>query len=257
MSWEDRSGSRTSRNVLVATAIGLLALGWSSVGLTETTMSLYGGQAWTADSNVSLQRDDDTRLRYHDVSWNTEPFKMPPYWGARLTHWPNRPSDWGLALDFVHAKMISDRAAEVRLTGTRNGIPVDAVELLGDSFDRLEFSDGHNLLTANVLRRWRTDSIDGDRVGYRTSWHLGAGIGVAAPHAEVETAGLKTAEYQLAGVAAQLIAGTSIPISARWNVFAEYKWSWAELNTDLAAGGRLRTEALTHHLNIGVAFGGW
>ena len=62
----------------------------------------------------------------------------------------------------------------------------------GNTFDRLEFTDGNNILLFDVLYRFNP-LMNGTLVPY-----VGAGIGVTIPHVEVTlTTGEKTYEYQL------------------------------------------------------------
>ena len=212
----------------------------------ETTISLLSGQAWTYDSDVRLQDSGGTNLVFADVSWETDPLAMPPYWAVRLTHWLERSPDWGVNVDFNHAKMYSDLEQTVQVSGQRSGASVNGPESLGDTFNTLEFTDGHNMFTVNALRRWR--------VSERMHPYLGAGIGVALPHVEVGTAAGLTLEYQLAGPAAQFIGGVDFPLGDRFSLITEYRLSWADIDAKLNDGGRLSTEALTHHLNVGVSY---
>ncbi len=250
-----RTGSRFAYACSAAgfTATLLLALKAVSVNA-ETTLSVTTGGAWTHDSDVYLQEPGGTDLVYQDVQWDTEPYKMPPYYGVRVTHWfANRP-EWAIAVDFTHAKMISDLEQQVSVSGQRAGTPVNGTERLGDTFTALEFSDGHNLFTVNAVRRWHPVR-DTARPALRdTFFYVGGGAGVAVPHVEVTMAGSNTQEYQIAGPAAQVLGGVSVPLGKRFNFLTEYRLTYADLETDLNGGGSLSTEALTHHLNFGVGF---
>jgi len=237
----------TGYGLTVICSVGMLLTVQFADALAETTISLLTGQAWTYDSDVRLQEPGGTNLYFGDVSWDTNPFEMPPYWAIRLTHWMNRSPDWGVAVDFNHAKMYSDLEQVVQVSGKQSGVSVDGPGRLGDTFNTLEFTDGHNLLTVNALRRWR--------VSEHLQPYLGAGIGVAVPHVEVGTAAGLTLEYQLVGPAAQFIGGVNFPLGERFFLITEYRLSWAEIDAKLNSGGRLKTEALTHHLNFGVGFG--
>jgi lipid A oxidase len=242
---------QTSRAQNSLRLAGLIAVGvLMTVQVTgtraETTISVTTGSAWTADSDVRLQTPGGTDLNYQDVSWSTKPFEMPPYYSFRTTRWLNRYPGWGVAFDFTHAKMYSDLEQTVPVTGLRAGIPVAGSERLGDTYDTLEFTDGHNLLTLNLMRRWRA--------GDNANVYLGAGAGVAVPHTEVETLSSLTEEYQLAGPAAQFMAGGTFPLGDKFAFIAEYRLTWADLESELNGGGTLSTEAWTHHLNFGLGF---
>ena len=250
-----RTGNRSaySRNTAGIAATLLLALKAVSASA-ETTISVSTGGAWTHDSDVHLQVPGGTDLVYQDVQWDTEPYKMPPYYGVRVTHWfENRP-EWAIAVDFTHAKMISDLEQQVNGSGQRAGTPVNGTELLGDTFSALEFSDGHNLVTVNAVRRWHPVRDSARPALKNTFFYVGAGAGVAVPHVEVTMAGSDTQEFQIAGPAAQFLGGVSVPLGSRFEFLTEYRLTYADLETDLNGGGKLSTEALTHHLNFGVGF---
>ncbi len=137
--------------------IGVIAL---IVGLypfsahAEWMLSFYGGTTFPLENDVKLKQPGDTRLTFHNVDWDSDAFEEPQYFGLRLTYWLSRQSPWGFAIDFVHDKMIAELDQEVLVKGRRLGEVVDTNEMLSDSFGKLEFSHGHNLLTANVLYRW-------------------------------------------------------------------------------------------------------
>jgi len=221
----------------------------------DTVITLSTGDAWTHNSDVQYAVPDDTNLTYNDVKWDTDAFELPPYYGVRVTHWFHKLPDWGLALDFTHAKMISDRGQSVRVVGERDGVPVDNVEPLGDTFTQLEFSDGHNLFTLNAMRRWHPLEGRGRFTSPKTAIYVGGGVGFAMPHVEVVTAETDTMEYQLAGPAAQFLTGVSVPLGKHFSVITEYRFTYAEIDADLKGGGGLTTDAMTHHLNVGIGFG--
>ena len=149
--------------------------------------------------------------------------------------------------------MISNPSQAVDVTGVRNGTPVDDVEPLGNTFDELSFSHGHNLLTVSALRRW--DMIpDFAETGRSVSVHAGGGAGIAVPNVEIRTAGSDTNEYQVVGPAVHIFAGLNVPLGSRFLLTAEYKISWADLDASPSGGGKLKTDALTHNLTIGIGF---
>ena len=133
-------------------------------------------------------------------------------------------------LDFNHAKVIADPAKRA-----------------ANGFSRLEFTDGINILTANVWRRWQNPA---------SNWtpYVGAGIGLSIPHVDVESAGGKTFEYQITGPAVAVVGGIKYNFNERWGMFGEYKGTYSVNKADLDNGGTLETNIVTNALNIGVAF---
>lgn len=199
----------------------------------ELVGSLYGGRARIDATDVTLHRSDGTELRFGDVAFDDESSRAPIYWGARLTWWSGRAHaepGWGLALDFTHAKASADTGQRVHVSGTRGGVAVDTEEPLGNTFGQLVFTHGLNLLTLNALYRWRV----WDRLEIRP--YAGAGLGIAVPHVEVETAAGSTRRYSVTGAAYQGLAGLDFRLSARFSLFAEYKLSRAEIDADIAGG---------------------
>jgi len=217
----------------------------------EWMLSLYGGIAYTLDSDVKLKDSESTRLTFHDVSWEDRSFEEPQYFGLRLTYWLDRQSPWGLAVDFAHAKMIADLDDEVTVTGNRGADFVNDGEILGDSFLQLAFSHGHNVLTANVLYRWLSHN--------RLSWsgrlqpYVGFGAGVAIPHVEVRIGAFESHGYQFTGPTVQGLAGLSISLMKHIAFFAETRLNYAHIDVDLQDGASLKTNPWTYHFNIGLS----
>ncbi|SFR08420.1 outer membrane protein [Poseidonocella sedimentorum] len=163
------------------------------------------------------------------IGWEGRSFEAPPYYGLRATWW--RSERIGYGVEFTHAKTYApdDEKAEA-------------------GFDRLEFTDGLNLLTLNAHRRWP------DRFGAVTPY-VGGGLGLAIPHVDVETtAGDKTFGYQVTGPAARLTAGASYAIGESTSLFGEYQFTYSSNTADLDGGGELKTDIITNALNLGVSF---
>lgn len=182
-------------------------------------LSAYGGVQGAPNSTLTLNGDRLT------AGWSGKSSTAPIYGGVRLTRWQG---NWGWGAEVTHAKIYADDATLAR-AGTAH----------------LEFSDGLNIVTANLLRRW-----PGDRV----TPYAGAGLGVAIPHVEFGTGPGRTFEYQLTGPAMRLFAGVSYPLGDRWQAMAEYQTTYSRNDADLTGGGGLSTNVVTHALNIGL---GW
>ncbi|EPX86779.1 outer membrane protein [Salipiger mucosus] len=162
------------------------------------------------------------------IGWDGKSFQMPPYYGVRGTWW--RTDTFGLALEFTHAKAY---------------MPESERDALG--FDRFEFTDGHNILTLNAMKRWPQEW------GAATPY-VGAGLGVAFPHVDAETTtGSETYGYQLTGPAARLLAGVSYPVTERLSVFGEYQFTYSTNEGDLGDGGTFSTDLKTNALNVGLS----
>jgi len=194
----------------------------------ETQLSFFGGVNWNFSSDVRL--DAPGKHDERSVDWDGASFQMPPYWGVRGTYWLGR--NWGLAVEYHHSKAVAD------------------IDFTADkTYDRLEFTDGNNLVLFEVLYRF-SPTFNGTLVPY-----VGLGAGVTVPHVEVTLdGGSKTYEYQLAGAAAQIMAGLEYKLDERWSVFTELKLSYSSISADLKGGGSLDTDLWSPQLAIGVTY---
>jgi len=202
------------------------------LALAETQISVYGGLNTNFKSPVTMNKSGVTDDR--TIEWEGKSFQTPPYWGVRGTYWLGNASHWGLAIDFTHAKAYAD------------------LDFASDpTYSRLEFTDGNNLVTLNLM--YRLDPVlNGTLVPY-----VGIGAGVAIPHVEVALKAYpdeRTFEYQLAGPAAQGIAGVEYRLSDAWSLFAEAKLSYSHLDTDLTGGGSLKTYLWSPHIAVGLSY---
>lgn len=186
----------------------------------ETVISVYGGAQSAPHSTLKLNGDSFT------AGWDGKSFTAPPYWGARVTRW--RADDWGWGAEITHAKIYAD-GQTLAHAGT----------------DHLEFSDGMNIATVNLLRRWPQA---------RMTPYAGMGLGVAVPHVEFGSGPGRTFEYQLTGPAMRAFAGIAWPLADRWQAMAEYQFTYSRHDADLTGGDRLETDILTNALNVGL---GW
>ncbi len=217
------------RKILSAFASAAIFLSLAAPASAEIELSLYGGSQSSPHSRVSGTYPG-TGANYDAlIGWDGKSLAPPPYYGARATWW--RRPDLGFGLELTHAKVYAPFAE-------RNAI----------GFNRLEFTDGHNIITLNVTKRWS------DRFGPFTPY-VGAGLGVALPHVDVTSAnGHRTYGYQLTGPAARLTAGMKYDLTDSWALFGEYQFTYSSNRAKLPAGGTLNTDIITNAINIGVSF---
>ena len=161
------------------------------------------------------------------TKWEGKPFVMPPYYGARAMWW--RESGLGFGIEYTHTKAYASAADKAAL-----------------GFNRLEFSDGHNVITANIAKRW--DNKWGNFTPY-----VGAGVGIAMPHVDANDGVNRTFGFQYAGPAIRLTAGAKYDINARWAAFADYQFTASWNDVDLTGGGFLSTRLFTNAFNVGVS----
>jgi len=211
---------------LVSVGILAAALAPAVAAAGESSFSIYGGLQSLPHSNVSGTDQSNTDFAF-TAGWEGKPFAMPPYWGVRYTHWAD--SGWGWSVDFAHSKAYADDAT-----------------LADSGFAVLEFTDGINVLTANVLRRFENDG--------RWTPYVGFGLGIAVPNVEITPpTAIETFEYQYAGLAAQAQIGVDYEINEKWSVFTEYKMNYVMVDVDLVGGGFLKTDLVVNAFNLGVS----
>lgn len=215
----------TLRSAFIAAACSAALTG---VAQAETTLSFYLGGNGSPDSVVDYDLNLGDGPQSTLVSWDGEVFKMPPYFGFRAIWWLDARPNWGFGIDNNHAKVAAD--------------PLPA------GLSQLEFTDGINIVTANVHYRFQNDS--------RYTPYLGVGLGITIPHVEVSnTAGTSvTSEYQFGGPAVQAIAGVNFAINDRWSVFGEAKIAYVEISGDLNGGGWVKSNIISNQIAFGVSY---
>ncbi len=211
---------------LILSAGVLAALAAPAVA--ETELSFYLGWQTLPHSRISGDLPNGGGSYDELVGWEGNPFTMPPYYGARATWW--RSDNLGFGLEYTHTKAYADDATKSAL-----------------GFSRLEFTDGHNVVTANVMKRWP------DKWGQFTPY-VGAGLGVAVPHVDAKhNSGSNTYGFQFSGPAARLMAGASYPINDRFSVFGEYQFTYSTNEGTFDGGGTFNTDIKTNALNVGLS----
>lgn len=199
----------------------------------EIMVAGYAGAPFYYRSNLRLTRPDDTDVELKRLGWDGDALYFPIDGGIRSVQWF---SFIGLMIDFLHNKAIARLGKGSHGRRIANGI-IDEVEAVGriagkpapprvkltDVFERMEFTHGHNVLLL-------TPMVQLGYVTPRLRPYFGLGGGFALPHVEVwfpgDTNAKRTNEYQLAGPAAQFVAGLEIR-TGRMSYFLEYKFTWA------------------------------
>jgi lipid A oxidase len=194
----------------------------------DIELSIYIGAQTAPQSRVE---GTDTLGSFSFLAqWDGKSAAKPPYYGLRATWYQTRNIGYGFELN--HAKVY---ASDDTLTAS--------------GFDTLEFTDGLNIITANVFYRWPDRGAQG-----RLTPYVGAGAGISVPHVEVKRGVPKTFDYQLTGPAATWVAGVSYDINETWALFAEYKGTYSMNKADLTGGGTLSTDIVTNAVNLGLTY---
>ncbi len=232
--------------------VGIVALTATASAAGEFQVGVYGGWNGTHNSDVTFT-DPDTNWTVQGVPWAGLPFTFDgeaPYYGARVTYWPDSLPNWGFMVDLTHAKVRAKAGATVNYNGTIDGGAVGpGSDQIGNLFSLLEFTDGFTLLTVNGMYRF-------EPMG-RFRPYVGVGLGINIPHVEVEGAGVvpfnRTFDYEFGGMAAQFLAGVDVKLTNRFSLFTEYKFSWAGIDAPMVDGYRIHTNLFTHHVLLGAS----
>ncbi len=207
----------------------------------EMELSLYLGVQSAQSDSDSVRLPGAAAAVSRDISWRAKPFSNPLYYGGRAIWWTQ--GDLGFGIEGTHTKAIasaSDRAA------------------LG--VDRLEFTDGHNIITANVMKRFPGVFAKTPKF----TPYVGGGVGVAIPHVDIKVTGAagRTYDYETTGVALRGIAGMKYALNDKWALFGEYQITWSDndatIDPDPAipgqTAGKFKTELVTHAVNVGISY---
>ncbi len=216
---------RAARPAALA-AVGLMCM-TGGAAAQDFEFSLFSG--WQTAPHSRVEGDYPGTGASYDglVGWEGRSNELPPYYGIRGTWW--RTDRLGFGVEFTHAKVYAEDD--------------DKAEL---GFSDLEFTDGHNLLTANAMYRWP------DGFGTLTPY-VGGGLGVSVPHVDVDTTtGIETFGLQYGGPAVRLMAGASYDVNERVAVFGEYQFTASRNEVDLEDGGSLESNIKTNALNFGL-----
>jgi lipid A oxidase len=218
------------RNLILSAWLAASSLLAPMSASAEMEYSLYTGWQTLPHSRISGDLPGGLGSYNELVGWEGRSFEMPPYYGARATWWHGG-GDWGFGFEYTHTKAYMPDGIERRL-----------------GFSRFELSDGHNVATFNIVRRF-PDRWEG------LTPYVGGGLGLAFPHVDAEhPAGASdTYGFQMTGPAMRLTAGASFPISDRVSVFGEYQFTYSTNQGELDNDGTFSTDIKTNAINVGLS----
>lgn len=205
----------------------MLALGTAASAQSEIEISAYRGVQSAADSTVRFSGHPDQIDGDVLIGWAGRSNEGSVDYGVRITRWTSRGTGWGWGGEFIHAKAYADD---------------DSLGAL--SFDRLQLTNGHNVLTATMFYRWN----DGNS---RWTPHVGAGLGITIPYMISSSPSGATSGYQFGGPAVMVAAGVSCALTDSWSVFGEYASACSINRLRFHEVGDLRTNLCTNALNMG------
>jgi len=198
----------------------------------DWTIAGFVGAAHTLDSSIRLiQPADLTDVTLSPVSYRSESFELPIYYGYRVGVFPG--SRWfGVEGEFIHLKVIADTSRQ----------PVAGV------LERFSITHGVNLVLVNAVVRHPLG--DDDR---RPRWLLTGrlGAGASVPHAESTIGGVSLEQYEWGSFSAQAAAGVELRLGQRVSLAGEYKLTRTVQDVSVVRGS-VNTPLTTHHLVAGL-----
>ena len=204
---------------------------------TDFSFSIYGGFNKAGHSSVSFAGAfEDYGInngKYSVEGWEGKSFESPIYYGYRMGFPLSNKPALKIAIDFNHSKVKAKR--------------------LPGNLKRLEFTDGLNTLTLNLLYTFE-NFFD---FKANVSPYVGAGFGLAYPHVDVEGVpgkNGKTYDYQHTGFAYQLMVGMEHKLANSWKTFAEYRITYTPIDADLTGGGSIKTDILNNQVSVGLGY---
>ena len=234
--------------------IALLA-GLQATAHAQTSVSLYTGTSFTHRSDLQIQMPSTASdAIFRHVSWAARPFAQAPYYGYRLTHYFENSSHLGFSLDYTHYKIYARTGRIVPVEGIWNGVQVNESAPLSRRVQDFNISHGVNMITANVLYRWRRQSASAVREG-RLQPYVGSGLIFYVPHSESTINNRSTSgRYQTSGFGYQALAGVQYGLIKRISIFVEAKFNIGTAKVDTAEQGRAETKLRTLHTLAGISY---
>lgn len=195
---------------------------------------LYMGADTTRPADVTV-KGDGYDITYPDVSFESQPFTSPQYYGWRVGRFFDAGRRLGVELEFIHQKVIA------------------RPEELGPEVTRYQMTHGLNFLVLNLTNRLPFGRSAYGGAPYALITRAGAGI--TLPHAETTIFGLSQEQYEYAGPGLHAAVGLDVRLRGRLSLITEYKVTYARPTITTANNGTGRTTTLSHHAAVGFAFG--
>lgn len=239
--------------LLALSAAGTLAV-FSGPAFAETTASFYLGASHTANSDVRIsQPGSGSDATFRSVSWDSESFTNPVYYGIRVSHFFEDRPDWGIGFDYTHDKVFAKTSQVVQVDGAWNGAPVNEAAPMNQRVQSFSISHGVNILALNAYHRWTRQTSD-SLLCLRCQPYAGAGLTYYVLHPENTVNGQSNAEgYSGSGFGYQLLGGLHFGVTHTVGVFIETKYNSGKVEVGTAGGGRGETTLNSTQLLAGVS----
>lgn len=227
--------------VVLAAAFGLLPVASADA---QWVLSAYAGAMHTRAADVRIEQPDaGTELVFPEVSFDSESWRSPVYYGYRLARRVPGVRWLFVEGELIHGKVYA-RGNTARGAGTRRGQPVVGLPFPA-VVQRFAISHGLNFVLVNAVARQPLP-------GGRATLTARAGAGPMLPHPEIEVEGVAREGYELAGPGLQAGGGIEFGLWRGVSLLAEYKWTRAHPRLSIDQGtASLVTRS--HHLALGLS----
>ena len=234
--------------------LAVVVVFWPAAAHADWIVGAFGGVAHTQSSTMNLTLPaQGTQLTLEDVDYRGESFRSPQYFGLRGTWIPSGLRWLGIEGEYIHAKVYAEVDRDVHARGTLRGVAIDATVPLSSIVDRVSMSHGLNFFFANVTARHGFGSAD-SRGDHRLVGVVRVGAGPTLPHAESHIDNVYFEQYEGGGLGVQAGSGIEFSLWHGLGALAEYKFTWASPEIEVADGGEAKIPSRSHQFAFGVQY---
>lgn len=158
-----------------------------------------------------------------------------PQFVVRGGYYFNNKKDFGIEINYDHAKYVVDNYQTVRVKGTFNGTYVDKDTILDpDNFLHFEHTDGANFWMFNFLKRWKFYEPSKN---FNVGFVVKPGAGIVYPRTDVKMLGTRlNNKWHIAGWIAGLESGFRVEFLKNGVFEFMAKGSYADYRNVLVLG---------------------
>ena len=220
---------------------------------------LFSGIGITGSSDLRIRQPAlGTDLTFERVSWAHKSLSTRwtrdsiPYLGVRAGMFLRAPRWLGVSLEVLHFKILAEEAESVRISGVDEGRLVDTVSPMARFVQIYRVSNGANMILGTVTAHRYLVRNPRFPAG-RADLYVGLGAGVTIPYTSSLIDGQRQAQYDLGGLATQVLGGLSWHMSRHWDISLEYKFTRTTVDGAVAQGDS-RSRLRTNHLTGGLGY---
>jgi len=240
--------------VLLGAALGLLPV----AGYSENAIYLFGGECHTQPHRLTVSQPAlGNYLEIDDVEFTDESYVGPIYYGFRFSHFFEKYPYLGLELEFFHPKASAITDQDYFARGEWHHKQINREIRLHDYVQEFEVSHGFNFLLLNLAGRYgffKTDKVPYGRL--QLIGRIGAGPTILHPESNIDhhTYFIETGGYEFGDIGLQISPAIEFNIWRGINGFAEYKYTYTEIDDINIRYGEASTVFETQHYAFGLSY---